>query len=379
LTNPCSGAIINDMNQQAVSTSKHRQIREWIRESIESGRFRPGDKLPSEAELCRRFQVSRNSVRQAISYLVNDGWLESRKGIGTFCLLKTRRLSRDIGLICFYSGSYIFPRISRGCDRIAHSQGFHILLNQSEYDCDKEREILLKLQKRGVDGIIIEPYYGGEGRSNAALLREMEDSGIPVVLVDNYFPEQDFTRIAMDDRQGGRLAAEYLYDRGHRRIGILADKSYYPKTIRKQGALSVLAERGVAVAPEWVLDFEGPVSSGRAFEVVDAYFSQARDLPTAFICTSDEESMEIYKAAEKRGLGIPADISVVSFDNSNLAELPGISLTSVNHPGQYMGELAARILLEKIIYPEVACRTTSLIQPRLVERSSVAEIESEVE
>jgi GntR family transcriptional regulator of arabinose operon len=374
-----TGSIIDNMNQQAVTTSKHQQIRDWIRASIETGRFRPGDKLPSEAELCRQFQVSRNSVRQAISYLVNDGWLESRKGIGTFCLPKTRQLSQDIGLICYYSGSYIFPRISRGCDRIAHRQGFHILLNQSEYDCEKENEILRRLQKRGVDGIIIEPYYRGEGRSNAELLSEIETSGIPVVLIDNYFPDQDFTRIAMDDHAGGRLAAAYLYDRGHRRIGVFSDSSYYPKTIRKQGALAFLEERGADIAMEWMLDFEGPVSSGRAFAVVDAYFSQARDLPTAFICTSDEESIELYKAAEKRGLRIPADISVISFDNSNLAELPGISLTSVNHPGQYMGELAAKILLEKIVNPEVDCKTTSLIQPRLVERRSVAEIGSELE
>jgi GntR family transcriptional regulator of arabinose operon len=367
------------MNQQAVTTSKHRQIREWIRESIETGRLRPGDKLPSEAELCRQFGVSRNSVRQAIGHLVSEGWLESRQGVGTFCLLKTRELTRDIGLICFYSGSYIFPRISRGCDRIAHRQGFHILLNQSEYDRDKEKEILLRLKKRGVDGVIIEPFFSGTGASNASLLGELESAGIPVVLIDNYFPDLNFTRVALDDFAGGRMAAAYLYDRGHRRIGVLSDRSYYPKTVRREGALSLLAERGAAVVPERLLEYEGPVSSGHAFAVLDAYFSQARDLPTAFICTSDEESIELYRVAEKRDLRIPEDISVVSFDNSSLAELPGIALTSVEHPGQYMGELAATILLERIVNPEVDCRTTSLIQPRLVERGSVAEIEPEAE
>ena len=81
--------------------------------------------------------------------------------------------------------------------------------------------------------------------------------------------------------------------------------------------------------------------------------------------------MELYKAAESRGLRIPADLSVISFDNSSLAELPGISLTSVNHPGQYMGELATQVLLERILNPGIASQTTSLIAPALVERGSV--------
>jgi GntR family transcriptional regulator of arabinose operon len=93
------------------------------------------------------------------------------------------------------------------------------------------------------------------------------------------------------------------------------------------------------------------------------------------ICTSDEEAMELFKAAEARGMKIPDDLSVISFDNSSLAELPGISLTSVDHPGQYMGELAVQVLLERVLNPGIACRTTSLIAPRLVERNSVANIQ----
>jgi len=362
------------VNLQVVPTSKYEQIQEWIRESIESGRFRPGDKLPSESELCRQFDVSRTSVRQAIKTLINEGWLESKKGIGTFCLLKTRQLTHDIGLICYFSGSYIFPRISTGCDQIAHRNGFHILLKQSEFEFEKERQILSDLQKRGVDGIIISPYYSGDGLSNRDLLTQMEESGTPVVLIDNYFPDSSFTRIAMDDRAGGRLVAKYLWDRGHRRIGILTDSDYYPKQMRKQGALDFLEEAGADVRPQWLLDFKGPAPSGRAYALADSFFSSGKELPSAFICTNDEESIDLYKAAAKHGLKIPEDLSVISFDNSNLAELPGISLSSVDHPGQYMGELATRIILERIQNPEVVCQTTSLIQPKLIERSSVGEI-----
>ena len=85
--------------------------------------------------------------------------------------------------------------------------------------------------------------------------------------------------------------------------------------------------------------------------------------------------MELYKAADTRGSRIPEDLSVISFDNSSLADLPGISLTSVDHPGQYMGELAVQILLERLLNPGVGSTTMSLIAPRLVERGSVLEIQ----
>jgi len=363
------------MSDQVVYIGKQKQIRQWILDNIKSGQITPGDKLPSESELCSKLGASRGSVRQAINTLVSEGWLRSQKGIGTFCILKDRKLTMDIGLICFFSSSYIFPRISRGCDQVAHRRGFHILLNQSEYDLKKESEILHKLQKRGVDGVIIEPVFDGSGASNVDLLEGLEKAGIPVVLLDNYFPDRQFTRVAMDDRAGGRLVASSLWGKGHRRIGIVSDNGYLPKRLRKEGALTFLAEAGAPVPEESMIGFAGPVFSGEAFRALDAFLSKDGDLPTAFICTSDEEAVELFKAAENRGVKIPGDLSVISFDNSSLAELPGISLTSVDHPGQYMGELATQVLLERILNPGISCQTTALIQPRLVERNSVVNIQ----
>lgn len=359
------------MSDQVVHTSKHERIRQWILDSIKAGRIAPGDKLPSESELCQRFGASRGSVRQALTTLASEGWLKSQRGVGTFCAMKDRALTMDIGLICYQSSSYIFPRIARGCDQIAHRRGFHILLNQSEYDLGREEEILRKLHRRGVDGIIIEPVFDGTGPSNLALLDELARSGMPFVLLDNYFPGSGYTRVAMDDREGGRMVASHLWLKGHRSTAIVHDARYLPKILRKDGATAFLAEAGAPVREDWVLSYEGSVSAGHELRLLDAFLKKDGEMPTAFICTSDEEAMELYKAAEARGMRIPGDLSVISFDNSGFAELPGISLTSVDHPGQYMGELAVQLLLEKILNPGIACMTTSLVAPRLVERASV--------
>jgi GntR family transcriptional regulator of arabinose operon len=354
--------------------NSYKKIEDWITSEITQGRIRVGDKLPSESELCERFSVSRHTVRIALSNLAAVGWTDSRKGIGTFCALRDSKLSMDIGLVCFFSGSYIFPRIARGCDQIAHRNGFHLVLNQSEYDLAKEREILAKLIKRGLDGIIVEPVYSGEGPSNVDLLEELERQGTPVVLLDNDYPGHAFTRVAMDDTAGGRLVARHLWEKGHRAIGIVADQAYRPKRLRRDGAAAALAELGAAPRGEWMIGYEGPGPAGRAFAALDAFFARGGERPTAFICTSDEEAMELFKAAERHGLKIPRDLSVISFDNAEIAELPGISLSSVDHPGVYMGELATQLLIERILNPGIASQTVSLIAPRLVERDSVQTI-----
>jgi len=181
----------------------------------------------------------------------------------------------------------------RGCDQIAHRRGFHILLNQSEYPIDKEREILRKLLKRGVDGIVIEPVSSGDGQTNAELLGELDRGGSPVVLLDNYYPDGELTRIAMDDRADGRLVASHLWEKGHTRIAILYDEGYMPKRLRRDGAIAWLAERGAAPPPEWLIGYEGPAPFGRARAKLDAFLAGAGALPTAFICTSDEEAVEL--------------------------------------------------------------------------------------
>lgn len=305
---------------------------------------------------------------------MGEGWLKTQKGVGTFCVTKDRQLTMDIGLVCFFSGSYIFPRISRGCDQVAHRRGFHIVLNQSEDDVAKEHEILSKLQKRRVDGILIEPVFDGTSASNVDLLEQIDASGTPVILLDNHFPGRGFTRVALDDDAGGRRVASYLWEKGHRDIGIAWDSGYLPKRLRRDGAARFLQEAGAPLREAWQVPYKGPVSSGATASALQALFDGGGPLPTAFICTSDEEAIELYRVAGARGMRIPQDLSVISFDNSSLADLPGISLTSVDHPGQYMGELAVQILLERLLNPGIASTTTSLIAPRLVERDSVADL-----
>lgn len=354
---------------------KYERIEQWVRSNIAERRIVPGDRLPSENELCGMFSVSRNVVRQALTNLVHEGLLETVKGVGTFCRspLGGRTLSTNIAFVCFFTGSYIFPELIRGCDHVLYRKGFHLLINQSEYDVGKERRILLALERKGIDGVIVEPVYSGEAprSSNSDLLEEMRSQGIAVVLCDNYYPEAEFSSVRLDDYEGGRGAARYLWEHGHRRIAVFYQCDYQVKQARRRGVESWLEARGAPIPPQWRIPFTGQGHRSAASETAARFFEETTALPSAVVCSSDEDALHFMREAERHGLVLPDDLSVISFDNSQVAQLEKIGLTSVEHPSFYMGEAATNMLLEQIYHPELRIVDRRVIVPKIVERISV--------
>ncbi len=352
---------------------KYQVIETWIRSRIDEGALVPGEKIPSESQLCAQFSVSRNAVRQAIHNLIHEGLVESIRGVGTFCRTRVPAspLSTNVGLVQFFISSYIYPEIIRGCYKTLSRKGFALLLNQSEYNLEQEKTILQELRKKKVGGIIIAPIYGAGDRSNALLLEEIENEGIAVVLCDDYFPGRSFSSVTLDYHQCGEEAAAHLWKKGHRRIGIFYQKDFLVKANRMKGVLDFLGRQEAPVRTSWIVGFNGQGPMSEAPAAAERFLRGAKELPSAFVCGNDEDALQLIGAAERQGIRVPADLSVVGFDNSDIAQLEKISLTSVDHPSFEIGVKAANILLDKIFHPEMRFVTHTIITPSLVERSSV--------
>ncbi|MGA2379980.1 MAG: substrate-binding domain-containing protein [Spirochaetia bacterium] len=352
---------------------KHQVIETWIKHRIDEGVLVPGEKLASESQLCAQFGVSRNAVRQAIHNLIHEGLVETTKGVGTFCRtrLPASPLSANIGLVEFFISSYIYPEIIRGCYNTLSRKGFALLLNQSEYNLEQERAILQDLRKKKVGGIIIAPIYGAGDRSNALLLEEIQNEGTAVVLCDDYFPGRNFSSVTLDYHTCGEEAAAHLWKKGHRKIGIFYQKDFLVKANRMKGVLDFLGRQEAPVRAAWMVGFNGQGPTSEASAAAERFLRGAKELPSAFVCGNDEDAMNLIQVAERQGIRVPGDLSVVGFDNSDIAQLEKISLTSVDHPSFQIGEKAADILLDKIFHPEMRFVTHTIITPSLVERSSV--------
>jgi len=357
---------------------KYEIVEDWVKTGMQSGRFLPGDQLPSESQISCELSIARNSVRQALGNLAAQGFVETRQGVGTFCLAPAHATtgSRDIALVCFSTSQYIFPDLVNGVQATLNRTGYHMILSQTACDARIEREMLIGLRDRGIAGIVLEPSFGGDGFSNADVVHDLIDAGVPVVLVDNATPDEDFCSITMDDLAGGRLAASHLYERGHRDIGLVFDSDYLPKIRRRAGMVELLSERGVDVPQAWQISYRTPHNSLAVQNKIRSCLTASGKRPTAFCCSSDDEAMDVIAAATEVGLSVPDDISIVGFDNATLASHGRVGLTTIDHPTRYIAELATNLLLHSIRHPEIVSSTVTTVRPRLVSRNSVRDLRS---
>lgn len=356
---------------------KYELLQAELRQQIENGTFHPGDKLPSENELCTVYKVSRNVVRQALRNLEIEGLTETKKGIGTFCRSRYRdtQLSYNIGFISFFSHSYIFPQIIAGADSVLYAQGFHLLLGQSLYDLEREKNLLNRFMQRNVDGIIMEPIFDGNiENSNIELIKTLIERGIPIVFIDNFIPGIQTTTITLDDYKAGRQAAEYLAKKGHRKVALFYQEDYYTKLQRKNGAESYLHENEATGFKAYSFPFRGQGKNSTAAAVAAQLFQQRDTGFTAVFCSSDEDAMHLIEIADHYNIRIPQDISVIGFDNWNFSRLNRINLTTFEHTSTRMGRISAHSLLEHIFHREEASKTNIVMEPVLIERESVQDL-----
>ena len=126
---------------------KYVKLMEDLKEKILTGEIRSGDRLPSENELSISYQVSRQTVRKALSILENAGYIYALHGRGTFCsgLVRHNRNSRNIALVTTYISDYIFPRVIKGIDTVLTREGYSIILKNTGNSRSQEARCLEEL------------------------------------------------------------------------------------------------------------------------------------------------------------------------------------------------------------------------------------------
>jgi GntR family transcriptional regulator of arabinose operon len=348
-------------------------ITQWIRTEIQEGRLKGGQRIESENSLCERFNVSRTSVRKAIANLVAEGVLESRHGIGTFCVDSARVENGMVALVCFYSESYIWPQLIAGFDSVIHTAGQQIILGQSELSFDRERDVLKRLERSGTRAIAIEPLIRqkkGSYESNRNTFNELRNLGVSFVLIDDDFQDDTFSSITMNNFRGGEIAAKYLYEKGHRKIAIIRVTDLQFHCRREEGARSFLKGKKCDPKAAWLVEVPTPYGDGFDGLVSDV-FAPGKEYPTAVICTNDQMAVNLFNFLNARNIRVPEDVSIVGFDNSDFAKQPAMDITTINNPSRYVGEKAAQMLLEAANRNNAQSTTKIVVDPVLVERSSV--------
>jgi LacI family transcriptional regulator len=168
-------------------------------------------------------------------------------------------------------------------------------------------------------------------------------AGVPVVLVDH--PDHRLPAVYTDDVEGGRLATEHLLALGHRRIAFLGDvehdrHGFAPSALRRSGYEKALAAAGYGVDPQLVR--RTPHGRESTADLTHELLASPRP-PTAIFAASDTQAIRVLEAAEALGVDVPGDLSVVGYDDIELARYAG--LTTVAQPLEESGVRGAELLL----------------------------------
>ncbi len=361
---------------KAREVPKYQWIRDEILTRIESGSIHPGDKLPIEADLAHEFSASRQTIRQAIGELVQRGILERIQGSGTYYIGEPEKPSNQpasgiIGVITTYISDYIFPDIIRGIEERLSEEGYSPLLFTTQNDISKERKALEDILAKGVDGVIAEATKSAYPNANVDLLNRIQSLGIPVVMLHASYPDLPMPVIEVDDRQGAYEAVHYLTELGHRRIGAVMKMDDRQGLRRMEGFLLAHNQVGCTYDANHIAFY----TTEQRSSIAESYAKNLASMemehrPTAVFCYNDQIAAQLLTALRLFHLSVPEDLSIIGFDDANVAAQCYPPLTTVEHPKHAMGTLASDWVIQLIRKNPIVEQSYNFI-PHLVKRSSV--------
>ena len=252
-----------------------------------------------------------------------------------------RRETRTLGLIVTDIENPFFPQLVRAIEDAAREAGYALLLCNAADDPEREAAYLDILVERRVDGVVIAA--SSLGRRHREWLREPP---LPVVVVNGLPPGISVPAVASDNRGGGRMAVEHLLDLGHRRIGFLMAP---PRNIdapdRLAGALEAMAECGLG--PDALAVATGDAGVAGGDRAMRELLAAAPDV-TAVFAYNDLMAIGAIRAVRACGHRVPGHVSVVGFDDVDLAGYTEPPLTTIAQAIPDMGRWAFDALARQL-------------------------------
>ena len=353
-------------------TPKYQAIADSLRQEIESGLYRDRGLLPTEQALCRHFGISRQTVRRALTVLEEEGLITRRQGSGSH--LRVRPKSKEartfvIAVLTTYISDYILPHILRGVESVLAANGSAPLLYATQNLVSTERKILQSLLTvKPLDGILVEGSKTALPNPNLDLYQKLIDRGVRLVFINGAYPElADVPSVLADNRSGGRMLVEHLHRRGHQNIAGVFKSDDMQGHQRYSGYVEALRDLDLPLEDRRVFWYN---TEDRELFLHEPYLDQllsGAEGCTAMVCYNDEVAIRVVTQLKKRGVRVPEDMAVVSFDNSHYSELAPVRITSLSHGNQNLGVLAAEQML-RLLRGE-PCRSVS-VPWQLVEKES---------
>jgi DNA-binding LacI/PurR family transcriptional regulator len=357
---------------------KYLRIVESLRANIHAGHYRNGARLPSEAELVRRFGVSRMTAVKAVQQLQQEGLLTRRTGSGTYASELDTSRKPVFGLIIPDLGqTEIFEPICKGMAATPNAGGHSLAWGHSAApNASKEDEAEHLCQQyidQRVSGVFFAPVEFGPRRDaiNRRVLKSLKSAHIPVVLLDrcvlDYPSRSDYDLVGLDNRRAGFVMTDHLLQQGAQRVGFLAvEGSAETVDDRIVGYREALFARNIPYLRERVLRTD-PTDSNLLAAAINTHGIDA------FLCANDNTAARLMRTLLTLGLDVPRQVRIAGIDDVRYASLLPVPLTTLHQPCLEIGAAAIAAMQDRIANPHLAARSI-LLNGHLVVRKSCGSI-----
>lgn len=256
------------------------------------------------------------------------------------------QLTTTIGVIVPRIVNPFFSYLVNSIEQTAFTQGYQVLICQSNEDKEKELAFLNLLKTKQIDGIVMTSI-----ENDWDIIEQYTEYG-PIVLCNEYLNNPDVPIVRIDQNKGAYIGINHLIQKGHRKIayctGGLFDEQGKDKD-RNQGFQKALKEAGIMINPKWIFVNQHTIEDGKR---VIKQILEMDDRPTAVFTGSDEVAGGMMIEAKEHGLTIPDDIAIIGFDDQPIAELLDPQLTTIRQPVNQMGEKAVELIIGLLNNPE---------------------------
>lgn len=332
-------------------SAKYIQLANLLKNLIEKN---AGDafKLPTEAALCQKYGVSRQTVRKALSVLEAEHLIEKRRGSGSYSTgLSEKAEKNTIAVLVSSDTEYIYPGLLADFRSKLQEAGFSCTVHVTGSQISRERQILQQLLEHPVRGILSEGCKTAFPTPNHDLYGRLAQTGTSVLFFrGTYGNLPDFPSVKDDNYEGGYYLGKYLVSLGHKKIAGIFKGDDIQGIERCFGLFSALRDENISFSEECTGLFDTAQLIGLQKRQDTGFLSEfiikQLNNATAVVCHNSEIAYWLIKELAYKNLRVPEDISVVCFDNSYLSELSAVQITSLSHKNHEMGTVAAQTLIK---------------------------------
>jgi DNA-binding LacI/PurR family transcriptional regulator len=349
---------------------KYQGIVRKMQGDIASGKYKPGQRLPSETELVRRYAVSRMTVSRAMQVLQNQNLVVRRVGSGTFVAQQQHRSGHVFGLLIPELGeTEIFESICKGIMDGPHAAQHALLWGNAAASDGRKEEVAEQLCRhyieRNVSGVFFAPleFSSNQYRSNQRIAAAFERARMPVVLLDRcletYPQRSSFDLVGIDNRRTAFMATSHLLRTGATRIAFFA-RPYSAGTVsaRIAGYCEALQQ-----------ETKHMICIGDATDAAFVRSCLRKYRPDAFLCANDLTAGNLMRTLLALGRRVPEDIKLMGFDDVKYAGLLPVPLTTHRQPCKHIGQVALSLMLERVQQSDLPARDVLLDCELMVRKS----------